>query len=92
MKADSRQEVLAGAACLAKGYDLLQLQGESSPPGRVMPAKQLSCPRVKGRFEMFSLNYGGKPPGSRVWESIQAFYRKGGGPGGQKRYLKSVVL
>ena len=57
-----------------------------------MPAKQLSCPQVEGRFEMFSLNYGGKPPGSRVWESIQAFRRKGGSPGGQKRYLKSVVL
>ena len=92
LKADSRQEVLAGAACLAKGYDLQQLHGGSAPPGRIMPAKQLSCPQVEGRFEMFSLNYGGKPPGSRVWESIQAFRRKGGSPGGQKRYLKSVVL
>ena len=94
LKAEDRREVLAGAACLAKGYDLRLPGSTSAAPKRVAQAQKRASPHVEGEFEMCSLRYGGRPPGTRVWESIQAL-RKGrdrGDRDGRKRYLQSVVL
>ena len=59
-----RDAVLAGAACVLKGYDAAAAR--AAPPSKLrLPrvTRKFKGPELAGRFEMYSLKYGSQCPG-----------------------------